>query len=117
MVRDDPRLVPSARKAITDAEKVHWSLISIWEIAIKVSLKRPGFQLAPGWSERIPREMTLNGFHRIPLAPLHFETLSKLPFPHRDSFDRILIATAMAESLGIVTDDRKFKNYQVELIW
>lgn len=92
-------------------------MVSIWEISIKISLDRPDFKLAQGWSKRIPEEMALNGFYQVPLAPDHLETLSKLPFLHRDPFDRILIATAIAEDFKIVTNDQKFHNYPVDVLW
>jgi PIN domain nuclease of toxin-antitoxin system len=46
----------------------------------------------------------------------HLKQVQKLPFHHRDPFDRLLIAQALSEQLTIMTDDEWFGNYEVELI-
>jgi PIN domain nuclease of toxin-antitoxin system len=92
-------------------------MVSIWEIAIKLSLDRPDFKLAAGWAERITREMEICGFLHIHIASHHLENLSKLPWYHRDPFDRLLIATAKTENLTIVSRDNSFKPYAAETIW
>ena len=55
----------------------------------------------------------------LPLAIKHYHTFEvyNLPLHHRDPFDRILIAQAMAETLQIISTDSKFKRYDVDLIW
>ncbi len=92
-------------------------MISIWEIAIKLSLDRPDFKLAAGWAERITREMEICGFRHIQIANDHMENLSKLPWYHRDPFDRLLIATAKTENLTIVSRDTSFQKYPIDQIW
>ena len=92
-------------------------MISIWEIAIKLSLDRPDFKLAAGWAERITREMGICGFLHIHIATHHLENLSKLSWYHRDPFDRLLIATAKTENLTIVSRDTSFQKYSLDQIW
>ncbi len=55
----------------------------------------------------------------LPLAIKHHHTFRvyNLPLHHRDPFDRILIAQAIAEGLQIMSADGQFKRYEVDLIW
>jgi PIN domain nuclease of toxin-antitoxin system len=117
LISNDPRLNQNTKNIISDAEEVYWSMISIWEIAIKLSVERLDFKLAAGWEKDIPHEMKLCGFHQILISPHHLESLSRLPFIHRDPFDRLLIATAKTENFTIVSRDSNFQKYQVDLIW
>lgn len=113
----DPRLSDRARDAILTTDEVYWSMISIWEISIKHSLGKPNFQLPPGWTSFLPEQMSLQGFSHLPIHSSHCETVSKLPWYHRDPFDRLLIATAKTENLTIVSRDTNFQKYQVDCIW
>jgi PIN domain nuclease of toxin-antitoxin system len=117
IIRDDPKLPSDTKNIISNADQVYWSMISIWEIAIKLSLDRPDFQLAAGWAERITREMEICGFLQIYIAAHHLENLSILPWHHRDPFDRLLIATAKTENLSIVSRDASFQKYSIDQIW
>ena len=81
-----------------------------WEIAIKKSI---GKLTAPDDIDRIVSE---RGFIELPVRIYHASTLLKLPFYHRDPFDRMLIAQAIAEDLTIITADKKFRKYGVRLL-
>lgn len=113
----DPRLSSRARDAILTTEEVYWSMVSIWEIGIKHSLGKPGFQIPAGWARFLPEQMSLQGFSHLPIDSSHFEAVSKLPWHHRDPFDRLLIATAKTENLTIVSCDNSLKPYPVDTIW
>lgn len=117
MVSDDRRLSARARRTLESAPRLCWSVVSLWEIGIKLSLDRPGFQLGPGWARRIPEEMSRNGIERLDLAPDHCDRVSRLPWHHRDPFDRLLIAMAAAEELGVIGADETFDRYGIERIW
>lgn len=117
MVSDDPRLPASARKLIVAAEEVHWSIASLWEIGIKLSLNRPDFQMGPGWFRSIPDEMQRNGISRIDLNPFHCETVSKLPWHHRDPFDRLIVAQAIGSKLTLISRDERLDDYGVKRRW
>jgi len=56
------------------------------------------------------------GFLKLPIYLYHGDILMKLPLIHRDPFDRMLIAQAIAEDLIIIKADRKFKNYDVKVL-
>jgi PIN domain nuclease of toxin-antitoxin system len=56
-------------------------------------------------------------FEWLPLEDNHFDVLVSLPFHHRDPFDRLMIAQAIAEDLPIVSGERVFNSYGVRRIW
>ncbi len=117
MVSDDPRLSEPARRSIQSTTELFWSIASLWEIGIKLSLDRTDFRLGPGWAHLIPAEMQHNGIQRLPIEPGHCERLSRLPWNHRDPFDRLLVAQASCENLGMVSRDRHLSSYGIEVIW
>ena len=84
-------------------------MASLWEIAIKSSLGK--LQIQQSIEMIVPQEVIILN---IKLA--HLKQVQKLPFHHRDPFDRLLIAQALSEQLTIITDDEWFGNYEVELI-
>jgi PIN domain nuclease of toxin-antitoxin system len=102
----------SARAAIRAGERLV-SHVSAVEIAIKHSIGKlplpPTFGLGfeHGFSEMV-RQLTAD---ELPIALSHVAGLSRLPLHHRDPFDRLLIAQAVAEDLTIVSGDRKFSLY------
>jgi PIN domain nuclease of toxin-antitoxin system len=85
------------------------SLVSIWEIAIKVNIGK--LRLQVGLDEIIPPDTTL-----LDLTLAHALHYQALPLHHRDPFDRMLIAQAQAENLSLMTDDSRFPRYPVNVI-
>jgi len=57
------------------------------------------------------------GSVRLEIQPAHCRRLQDLPLHHNDPFDRMLIAQADAESLAVITVDRRFKKYRVKVVW
>ena len=102
VVEDSPRLGRHAASAILDGRNQIWiSAVSAWEIAIKHSLGKLPMDEPP---ERIlPREIERNGFATVPVSFAHGLALARLPLHHRDPFDRLLIAQAVAENLVLVS--------------
>ncbi len=58
-----------------------------------------------------------NNFERVPVTFAHTAVVSELQLHHRDPFDRIIIAQAMAENLTILGMDKHFAAYNVQLLW
>lgn len=92
---------------------------SLFEIAIKQKVgKLP--DLSATISE-IARQLVADGITLIPLAIKHISAYDQIPFfdDHRDPFDRLILATALAEHMPVVSADEKFTRYRnvVELIW
>jgi PIN domain nuclease of toxin-antitoxin system len=57
-----------------------------------------------------------SGFEELPVRLHHVEVVGRLPWHHRDPFDRLLAAQALAEGLTLVTRDRAFRPYGVKLL-
>jgi len=107
-----PKLRRDARTAIADSTAlVHVSAVTIWEITIKAQLGR----LEPG-TERIDQEIAANGFVELPISAYHALVAGKLPPHHSDPFDRMLIAQAQVETLVVVTHDKIFSDYGVNIL-
>jgi PIN domain nuclease of toxin-antitoxin system len=68
--------------------------------------------LPPTFSGAIVRE----GFVELPVSVAHAQRAGALPIPHRDPFDRMLIAQALAEDIAMVTVDR-FDAFGVRRLW
>jgi PIN domain nuclease of toxin-antitoxin system len=90
------------------------SIASLWEIAIKTSLGKLNIK---GDFSKVHHLIHVNGFKILPINFDDTFVVSKLPFFHRDPFDRILIAQALNYQMGIVSRDINFKLYQVKVIW
>lgn len=54
--------------------------------------------------------MAASRFHESPISLEHARRAGRLPGPHRDPFDRMLIARAGIERLRIVTNDPVFRD-------
>ena len=109
---DDPQLGPTARELIIDlANDVLVSIVSLWEIVIKTKLGKLDASLT-----EIDAALDEQGFSRLGIALPHLETLTGLPLHHRDPFDHLLIAQAIAEGAVFVTNDRNAARYPVEVV-
>jgi PIN domain nuclease of toxin-antitoxin system len=109
---DDAALSVAAREALADpANEPLVSAASVWEIAIKRAL---GKLTAP---DDLPDLIDGEGFSWLPITPRHAWQVRELPAHHRDPFDRLLIAQAMTEQLPIITADKRFDDYAVEIRW
>ena len=108
---DDPRLGASARQTIADAQnEVFVSAATGWEVAIKWAL---GKLRAPDELETGVKE---EGFVPLSITFRHAEQAGALPLLHRDPFDRVLIAQALAEDLILITNDERIKRYDVQTL-
>ncbi|MDE0392856.1 MAG: type II toxin-antitoxin system VapC family toxin [Rhodospirillales bacterium] len=101
------RLGPDARKVIAEAEIVFVSMASAWEAEIKVSIGKLSLE------SRFEDGVSESGFQPLPIKFRHIDRLSSLPLLHRDPFDRMLIAQALADGLTIITEDRRIAGYEV----
>ena len=106
----NPAKLSAAARAVfaDDGNTLVWSVVTIWEVAVKAALRRPDFSADPGvlldYLRRGPfEELSVIAEHTLPLMIL--------PSIHKDPFDRILIAQAMAEEMTLVTADRRLPAY------
>lgn len=106
---DEARVPPRVAKILESRdERLVFSLASIWEVAIKASLKRPDFTARP---EDLHRGLLEQGFAELPIQPAHISRVVDLPWVHRDPFDRMLVAQAAVEGLTLLTVDAQLKRY------
>lgn len=113
-VTDDPRLSKRASRAIAGSACL-LSVASCWEMAIKVSL---GKLTLPGAVDRFVQEqLEVNGFRLLAVSLEHVGVVTALPFHHRDPFDRLLAAQALAEDVPLVSADPVFPRYGVTRVW
>ena len=86
------------------------SAVAVWEVAIKQSMGK--LRLAASFHE----SLLAAGFDALPVTFEHAALVAALPFHHRDPFDRLLVAQAMAERLTIVTSDEEIARYPVKVM-
>lgn len=114
-VNGDERLPARARQAIETGGVINYvSIASLWEMAIKPSLHR--LEIKVPFKEILPH-FTGNGFQLLNISFEDTLTVSKLPFHHRDPFDRVIIAQSITNSLTILGKDGFFQQYGVPVLW
>ncbi len=91
------------------------SLVSIWEMQIKIQLNKLTLNLP--LSEVIDHQQQVNGLQILPIELAHIFALEQLPNPHRDPFDRLLIAQAFVAQIPILSIDIIFDRYPVQRLW
>ena len=110
---DDLRLSRPARSAIADpANQLMASAAVGYEIAYKQNLGR-----LPALPEMLPERLRREGIGTLPITLDHAIAAAALPGPHRDPWDRIMIAQARAEGCRVVTLDRVFSDYEIPVLW
>jgi PIN domain nuclease of toxin-antitoxin system len=110
------RLSIDAKNTITDPQNhLVLSAASLWEIAIKVGLGK--LDLLQPYGQLIPQQLEENDIAVLPIEIGHLNKVIDLPFHHRDPFDRLIIAQALAEGVPIISSDAAFSHYAVKLIW
>lgn len=100
------QLSARAKRIVTEAASVQFSLVSLWELAIKAAKGQLDIDL-----DRLLSALDEARLQELPLRRQHNQTLRTLPAHHRDPFDRMLVAQAVAEPLHLLTCDEKLKPY------
>ena len=109
-------LSPAAAAAIRNpSHEVYLSSVSAWEIITKHTTGRLPLPEPP--DRLIQTERQLRGLATLPFDEESALQGVKLPALHRDPFDRMLIAQAIAHGLAIVTPDQSIAQYPVRTIW
>ena len=110
------RLPMSARRAIEDPDNdVIVSAASAWEIATKYRIGK--LSEAAAVAQDVAGAIASQGFEELPITVEDAERAGRLPGPHGDPFDRMLIAQAVARGLVLVSIDRVFDKYGVRRVW
>jgi len=111
----DGMLSETAKRSILNfSNHKYLSIVSAWELAIKIGLGKLDFD---GKATGFVQLAENNGFTIVPIKTTHLTILETLPLIHRDPFDRLLIATALAEQMTLITVDENIAKYDVPQIW
>ena len=92
----------------TPDNSFYMSSVSVWEVAIKHSVKPSEI---PVTAEQVTRFCRESGIAELPVSFAHAQAVSRLPAHHNDPFDRMLVAQAMEENLSILSHDGKLPLY------
>ena len=112
---DSDKLSHTARKIINSMdEQKYISVASIWEFSIKYSTGKLIFE---GGLSRLYEIVLQYNLTILPIRKSYLTYLIDLPFIHRDPFDRLLIATAIADCITILTADENIHKYDAPSIW
>ncbi len=116
-LNDAPGSIPQkALTMLSDLENdLFFSLVSVWEMQIKIQLGK--LQLQNPLPEILMTQQSVNGLQMLPIHLEHVWALEGIPNYHRDPFDRLLIAQAIAAQLPIVSADSMFDRYPVQRLW
>jgi PIN domain nuclease of toxin-antitoxin system len=114
-ISKDKKLSRRAGELFIGPSDLWLSVASIWEILIKVQIGKMPLPEPAG--PYIVKKMAENKIEALPVSLDHVLQVEALPVHHSDPFDRILIAQSLEEKLPLVTGDRAFSLYPIELIW
>jgi PIN domain nuclease of toxin-antitoxin system len=106
----------SVRRELADPKsEVFYSQVSLWEIQIKYQLGK--LHMADEPAVVLPRELARYGFTRLDLTDAAIYGLSRLPPIHKDTFDRILVIQAKLTGSTLVSPDKIFSRYPINVRW
>ncbi|ANK88424.1 PilT domain-containing protein (plasmid) [Rhizobium phaseoli] len=111
-LNDDEKLGNHARRLIGDPENdVLVSAVSLWEITVKLRIGKLDADI-----EEIVAILPDQGFDRLDISDAHLIALAALPLHHRDPFDHLLMAQAVAEGAYLVSDDQNVALYGIPFV-
>jgi PIN domain nuclease of toxin-antitoxin system len=115
-IEGDPQLSTTAKTLINDTSNGRYlSIASLWEMSIKVSTGK--LSLVMSFSELVNQHVYGNAIELLDISPAHLDELSKLPFHHKDPFDRLIIAQCLSEKIPVISIDSAFASYPVQQVW
>ncbi|MCG6137030.1 MAG: type II toxin-antitoxin system VapC family toxin [Nostoc sp. LLA-1] len=112
----DAKLAIKAKDIIDSKENLYFSIVSLWEIAIKINIGKLQINRP---IEDLSQELQSINIQILPIIDKDIELYSALAFPsnHRDPFDRMLIVQAINHSLIVISRDVKFDAYSIQKLW
>ena len=118
-IGDAKELSQTAKKTIEDGNnEIFISIASLWEISIKTAL---GKLTIKGNYESVTDDLNDNSMQILPIIFAHTVEQNKLPFHHRDPFDRIIVSQAIVENIDFISADAVFDDYlkgkSIRRIW
>ncbi len=108
-VSEHERLSARVNELLSDDRNTPvFSVVALWEIAIKFALGKPDFDIDP----KVMRPALLaHGYEELTVTGPHVVAVANLPSIHRDPFDRLLIAQSQVEGIALLTADRTIAEY------
>ena len=114
-VEDDIKLSIQAKSILSENSTPKFiSIVTLWEIAVKYSLKKLELNISLADFFNLIHSSDIN---IINISTEHLLILNSIEHHHKDPFDRIIIAQAIAENFTIITKDENFSKYEVNIIW
>jgi PIN domain nuclease of toxin-antitoxin system len=110
------RLTNKARKLFLDVKnEIYLSQASIWEMAIKISLKK--LDLNESLKNFVQTKVIGNNIKIMQISAEHLYLIESLVFHHSDPFDRLIISQCLVENMPVITQDPDFGKYKIKCIW
>jgi PIN domain nuclease of toxin-antitoxin system len=113
----DVRLSKRAKSLYENSADIAFSVVSLWEIGIKLGLQRPDFALEGEWWDSIPRTLVGQGAIRLQISDADCREVARLPLHNRDPFDRMLIVQAHVHERAILSCDTQLDRYKIRRVW
>jgi PIN domain nuclease of toxin-antitoxin system len=115
LIQGDPQLSSRVRAIIADdASQLNFSVVSIWEIAIKLNIGKLKIEHS---IEDIYQLLAQLKIEVLPIDRLDLDRYLTLPLHHRDPFDRLIISQAIDRELILISADGSFEPYPVQRLW
>ncbi len=112
---DSPKLSVAQKDVLeSESNEVYLSVISIWELLIKV--KSGKLALPEPVVAYLTKQIKENHITLLTIRVAHLAKLESLPLRHRDPFDRMLAAQSLAENMPLLSVDPRMPEYGVEVI-
>lgn len=116
IVDDNPKLGNKAKSIyLNEKNDIYTSIASVWEIAIKSSLKK--LEIPGTLSEFVREHVRGNKIDIMSIELTHLYQLENLTYFHRDPFDRLIISQAIVENIPVLSNDEAFDDYPIQRIW
>lgn len=114
--KNSDNLSPVARSIVQErSHTLLLSLVSVWEIQIKVGLGK--LTLPASLAEILQKQRDANQIELLSITLPHILALENLPPHHKDPFDRLLVAQVQIEQIPILSADPMLKQYGIPVIW
>ena len=116
IISNDQKLSEKAKNLYLHTENIiFFSLASIWEMVIKISLKK--LSIEEPLKDFVQSQIKGNDIKILNIEIKHILSLENLPYYHRDPFDRLIISQSMNENIPLLSSDTVFDLYPIKRIW
>jgi PIN domain nuclease of toxin-antitoxin system len=116
IITDDNQLSNKVKKLFLDEQnELYISVASLWEIAIKVSLKR--LELGQSITDFYYKHVIGNKIKLLDLKVEHLAVLETLEFHHKDPFDRLIVCQSIVEKIPVLSSDKVLSKYPIKRVW